>query len=712
MTQKFTITGMTCASCSARVEKAVKPIASDININLLSGTMRATYTCDTNDIIDAVKQAGYDCEIFKLKQQDNSKELKEMQKRMIWSFVFLIPLMYLSMAHMLPYSLPTFLDSHYVNAALQFILTVPILILNKKFFTSGFKALFKLSPNMDSLVAIGAGASMIYSIVAIFIYESHELYFESAAMIIALITLGKYLETRSKGKTKDAVNKLMNLAPENGILLKNGKEIEVLAEEIQTGDKVVIKPGMRIPVDGVILEGNGDIDQSAMTGESIPVSLSKGDKVVSGTINKNGNFIYEATGVGAETTLARIIELVEEASSTKAPAQRLADKISSVFVPSVIIIAIVTFAAWLLLGQSFEFAFSTAVAVLVISCPCALGLATPVAIMVATGKGAENGILFKNAASLENLGKVNTFIFDKTGTITNGTPTVTDITDESFLDMAYTIENISEHPLSKAICKYCKEKGANLLTLESGEYIIGKGIVAQIDGNEYKAGNEAHTGYSDNIFSFDGKTPILFTKNGEYIGTIAVADTIKPDAAIAIKRLSGDTIMITGDNEITAYAITQQVGIKNFIANAMPQDKEEKIANLIEQGKIVAMVGDGINDAPALTRADVGIAIGAGSDIAIESADIVLTSDKLSDVAKAVKLSKKTLKNIRQNLFWAFFYNCLGIPLAAGLFYTLLGWTLNPMIAAACMSLSSISVVLNALRLKRFKGEPFNESEN
>lgn len=696
---------MSCAACSARVEKAVAPLAKEVSVNLLSGTMTADYDCDTNDIINAVKKAGYGCELFTIKKEDNSKEIKEMQKRLIGSFICLAGLMYFSMSHMLGYSLPEFLSGHYVNAACQIIFLIPIIILNRRFFTSGFKALFKGNPNMDSLVAIGSAASAIYSLAAVFIYSSHDLYFESAGMILTLITLGKYLETKSKGKTKDAVNKLIDLTPENAVILKDGEESVVPSAMIAPDDTVVIKPGMRIPVDGVIISGSGSVDQSAITGESVPVDLGEGDKVISGTVNTNGNFTFRATQTGADTTLARIIALVEEASSTKAPAQRLADKIAAVFVPVVIAIAIITFAVWMILGKEFEFAFSNAIAVLVISCPCALGLATPVAIMVGTGKGAENGILFKNATALENLGKINTFVFDKTGTITHGKPVVTDISSDDFLDIAYTVENISDHPLSQAVCNYCKEKGAKLLTVESSQYIIGRGIVAVIDGDEYKAGNEAHTGFADNEFAFQGKTPIIFTKNGKYLGTIAVADTIKEDAKEALKKLPGDTIMITGDNEITAYAITQQAGIKKFIANAMPDEKESKIKELIESGKTVAMIGDGINDAPALTRADVGIAIGAGADIAIESADVVLTSDNLSDVATAVKLSKKTLTNIRENLFWAFFYNCLGIPLAAGCFYGLLGWTLNPMIAAACMSLSSVTVVLNALRLRHFKGE-------
>ena len=703
MKQKFLVTGMSCAACSARVEKAVTPLSNSVAVNLLAGTMVAEYECETDEIINAVKNAGYGCEPFKLKKSENTKEIKEMKKRVIVSLVFLVPLMYLSMAHMLGYTLPWILGEHMSNAIGQLIFLVPILIVNRKFFTNGFSALVKLNPNMDSLVAVGSGASLIYSLVSMFAFENHHLYFESAGMILALITVGKFLETLSKGKTKDAINSLIDLVPEKSIILKDGAEAEIESSLIQENDLVVVKPGMRIAVDGIITEGAGSIDQSAVTGESVPVDLSAGDKVISGTVNKNGNFIFKATQVGEDSTLSRIIALVEDASSSKAPAQRLADKIASIFVPVVIAIAVIAFIVWLIIGKGFEFAFSIGVSVLVISCPCALGLATPCAIMIGTGKGAENGILFKDAAALENLGKCNTIVFDKTGTITKGEMFVTDVTDKQYLDIIYTIENISDHPLSEAICKFCKENNAKLLDIESSEYLIGKGITATIDGKTYKAGNEKLTGFSDNEYSYSGKTPIIFTCDDEYLCTVAVADKIKDDAKETIESINADTIMITGDNELTAYAITQQAGIKNFIASALPDDKEEKIRELIENGKTVAMVGDGINDSPALTRADVGIAIGAGSDIAIESADVVLVSDKLSDVSKAIRLSKKTLKNIRENLFWAFFYNCLGIPLAAGVFYGIFGWTLNPMIAAACMSLSSVTVVLNALRLRRFK---------
>lgn len=703
MKQKFLVTGMSCAACSARVEKAVAPISDSVSVNLLAGTMVAEYSCDTDEIIDAVKKAGYGCEPFKLKKSENKAEIKEMRNRVIVSIVFLIPLMYLSMAHMLGYTLPWILGEHMPNAIGQLIFLIPILIVNRKFFTNGFSALIKLNPNMDSLVAVGSGASLIYSLVSMFLFDEGHLYFESAGMILALITVGKFLETLSKGKTKDAINSLIDLVPEKSIILKDGEETEIESSLIQEGDLVVVKPGMRIAVDGVITQGAGSVDQSAVTGESVPVDLTVHDKVISGTVNKNGNFIFKATQVGEESTLSRIIALVEDASSSKAPAQRLADKIAAIFVPVVIAIAIIAFAVWMIIGKGFEFAFSIGVSVLVISCPCALGLATPCAIMIGTGKGAENGILFKDATALENLGKCNTIVFDKTGTITKGEMFVTDVTDKQYLDIIYTIENISDHPLSEAVCKYCRENGAKLLDIEESEYVIGKGIIAKIDGKTYKAGNEKLTGFADNEFSYSGKTPIVFTCDDEYLCTVAVADKIKDDAKETIESISADTIMITGDNDLTAYAITQQAGIKNYIANALPGDKEKKIRELIDQGKTVAMIGDGINDSPALTRADVGIAIGAGSDIAIESADVVLVSDKLSDVAKAIRLSKKTLKNIRENLFWAFFYNCLGIPLAAGVFYGIFGWTLNPMIAAACMSLSSVTVVLNALRLRRFK---------
>lgn len=703
MKQKFTVTGMTCAACSARVEKAVEPLCNSASVNLLAGTLVADFDCDASEIINAVKKAGYGCEVFWLKKEENSGEIKAMKIRLIASIILLIPLMYLSMAHMLKYSLPSILNEHLPNAIGQIIFTVPIMIINRKFFTNGFSALFRLDPNMDSLVAVGSGASFIYSVISLIFFSNSHLYFESAGMILALITLGKYLETLSKGKTKDAINSLIDLVPEKSIILKDGRETEIDSALIEENDFVVIKPGMRIAVDGIITEGSCSIDQSAVTGESVPVDLTVGDKVISGTINKNGNIIFRATQVGEDSTLSRIIALVEDASSSKAPAQRLADKIASIFVPAVIVIAITAFAAWLIIGKGFEFAFTTGISVLVISCPCALGLATPCAIMIATGKGAENGILFKDATALENLGKCNTIVFDKTGTITKGEMQLTDITDDTKLDIVYTLENVSDHPISRAICSYCEERGASLLELQESEYIIGKGIVGKINGNTYMAGNEKLTGFADNEYSFSGKTPVIFTCNGEYLCTVAVADTIKPDAREAIEGIKADTIMITGDNELTAYAITSQVGIKNFIASALPEDKEKKIRELIDAGKTVAMIGDGINDSPALTRADVGIAIGAGSDIAIESADVVLVNDKLTDVSKAIRLSKKTLTNIRENLFWAFFYNCLGIPLAAGCFYGLFGWTLNPMVAAACMSLSSVTVVTNALRLRRFK---------
>lgn len=703
MKQKFIVTGMSCAACSARVEKAVAPLANEVNVNLLAGTMTADYDCDTNSIINAVKDAGYGCELFKIKKSDDSSEIKNMKKRVIVSVVFLIPLMYLSMAHMIGYKLPWILGDKIPNGIGQLIFLLPIIVINFKFFTNGFKSLFKLNPNMDSLVAIGSGASLVYSIVSMIFFEHGHLYFESSGMILALITVGKFLETISKGKTKDAINSLIDLVPEKSIILKDDIETEIDSAFLQKDDLVVVKPGMRIAVDGEIVNGSGSIDQSAVTGESVPVDLTVGDKVISGTVNKNGNFIFKATAVGEDSTLSRIIALVEDASSSKAPAQRLADKIASIFVPVVILIALIAFIVWLVMGKGFEFAFSIGVSVLVISCPCALGLATPCAIMIGTGKGAENGILFKDATALENLGKCNTIVFDKTGTITKGEMFVTDVSGDVNLDLIYTIENVSDHPLSIAICNYCKENGARLLETQSSEYIIGKGIKAQINGKTYKAGNSKLTGFTDNKFSHDGKTGIIFTCNDEYLCTVAVADMIKEDAKSAIESINADTIMITGDNEITAYAITQQCGIKNFIASAMPKDKEKKIKELIDNGKTVAMIGDGINDSPALTRADVGIAIGAGSDIAIESADVVLVSNKLTDVAKAIKLSKKTLINIRENLFWAFFYNCLGIPLAAGVFYGVFGWTLNPMIAAAAMSLSSVTVVTNALRLRKFK---------
>ena len=695
---------MSCAVCSGRVEKAVAAVADSVSVNLLSGTMTAEYSCSTEEIIAAVVNAGYGCEIFTIKRSDNSAEIREMKRRLIFSFVFLIPLMFVAMGHMLPIPMPQFLHNYRINGIIQIVLLIPILILNRKFFTVGFKALFTLSPNMDSLVAIGSAASAVYSIVALFLYSAHSLYFESSGMILTLITLGKFLETKSKGKTKEAVNKLIDLTPEKSTVLDGeGRETEIPSSEIREGQTVVIKPGTRIPVDGTVISGSGDVDQSAVTGESIPITVTEGDSVISGTVNKNGNFRFRATQVGAETTLARIIEMVETASSTKAPAQRMADRIAAVFVPTVMAIAVITFTVWMILGSGFEFAFTTGISVLVISCPCALGLATPVAIMVATGKGAENGLLFKDAAALETLGRSDTFVFDKTGTVTEGTPTVTEVKGEDITDIAYTLENISEHPLSRAVCDYCRERGGKLLETERGEYVIGRGIVAVINGDEYRAGNKALTGVDDEEFARRGMTPIFFTKNGKHIATFGVSDVIREGAKEAIELLDADTVMITGDNELTAAEVVKKVGIRDYIAGALPGDKADKIEELKTKGKTVAMIGDGINDAPALTVADVGIAVGAGSDIAIESADVVLMSSSLGDVVKAVRLSRATLRNIRENLFWAFFYNCLGIPVAAGVLYPLFGITLDPMIAAAAMSFSSVTVVLNALRLRKFK---------
>jgi len=704
MKQKFSVSGMSCAVCSGRVEKAVAAVADSVSVNLLSGTMTAEYSCSTEEIIAAVVNAGYGCEIFTIKRSDNSAEIREMKRRLIFSFVFLIPLMFVAMGHMLPIPMPQFLHNYRINGIIQIVLLIPILILNRKFFTVGFKALFTLSPNMDSLVAIGSAASAVYSIVALFLYSAHSLYFESSGMILTLITLGKFLETKSKGKTKEAVNKLIDLTPEKSTVLDGeGRETEIPSSEIREGQTVVIKPGTRIPVDGTVISGSGDVDQSAVTGESIPITVTEGDSVISGTVNKNGNFRFRATQVGAETTLARIIEMVETASSTKAPAQRMADRIAAVFVPTVMAIAVITFTVWMILGSGFEFAFTTGISVLVISCPCALGLATPVAIMVATGKGAENGLLFKDAAALETLGRSDTFVFDKTGTVTEGTPTVTEVKGEDITDIAYTLENISEHPLSRAVCDYCRERGGKLLETERGEYIIGRGIIAVINGDEYRAGNKALTGVDDEEFARRGMTPIFFTKNGKHIATFGVSDVIREGAKEAIELLDADTVMITGDNELTAAEVVKKVGIRDYIAGALPGDKADKIEELKTKGKTVAMIGDGINDAPALTVADVGIAVGAGSDIAIESADVVLMSSSLGDVVKAVRLSRATLRNIRENLFWAFFYNCLGIPVAAGVLYPLFGITLDPMIAAAAMSFSSVTVVLNALRLRKFK---------
>ena len=752
MNKKFNVTGMTCSACSASVEKAVKKLEgiNSVSVNLLTNSMVVHYNeevIDENNIIEAVTSAGYGASVFsknknEIKVSDKMRmedEIKEMKKRLIISFAFLIPLMYISMGHMMGLPLPSFLsglENAISYGMTQFLLALVIVYVNRKYYQVGFKTLFKGSPNMDTLIAIGSSAAMVYGIFAIYrmgyglgiqdfelVEKYHmDLYFESAAMILTLITLGKYLEKKSKGKTSEAITKLMDLAPKTATILRNNKEVIVPIEEVLKDDIVIVKPGESIPVDGVIIQGSSSIDQSAITGESIPVEKNIGDKVIAATINKNGYFKFKAEKVGDDTTLAQIISLVEDASSSKAPIAKLADKISGVFVPIVISISIISTIVWLLVGKSFEFSLSIGIAVLVISCPCALGLATPVAIMVGTGKGAENGILIKSAEALETAHKIQTVVLDKTGTITEGKPKVTDIVVNSninkneLLKIAASIEKPSEHPLADAIVEKAKKENITLLDVDNFISITGKGIKAEINNKIYYAGNlslmkENNIDYSKfekviNDLAKKGKTPLCFSDDSILFGVIAVADTIKPTTKKAIeefKNMGINIVMLTGDNKNTAEAIRKELNIDKIIAEVLPQDKEKEVRKIQESGKKVAMIGDGINDAPALARADVGIAIGAGTDIAIESADIVLMKSDLLDGVTTIKLSKAVIKNIKENLFWAFFYNAIGIPLAAGVFYNILGWKLNPMFGAFAMSLSSVCVVSNALRLKLFK---------
>lgn len=753
MTQKFSVTGMTCSSCSAHVEKAVRklPGVEQVNVNLLSNSMTVDYTEDqvnSQAIIEAVVEAGYGASQYVKAAEKRQtaqpvdtvqEQLTSMKNRLIISFAFFVPLMYISMGHMAGLPLPSFLTGHHnaiAFAMTQFLLTLPVMYVNRKYYQVGFKTLFRGSPNMDSLIAIGSIAAVVYGIFAIYrigyglgvgdmelVARYHmDLYFESAATILTLITLGKYLETRSKGKTSEAIAKLMDLAPKTATVIRDGLEVEIPVEDVAIGDIVVVRPGQSIPVDGVITEGNSSVDQSALTGESIPVEKNPGDKVIAATINKSGYFRFEAQKVGDDTTLAQIIQLVEEAGNSKAPIARLADKISGVFVPIVIGIAILSTIVWLLLGHPFEFALSIGIAVLVISCPCALGLATPVAIMVGTGKGAENGILIKSAEALETAHNIKTVVLDKTGTITAGKPVVTDIIPNKgsspnyLLQVAATLEKPSEHPLADAIVEKANQLGLSFLETTDFKAISGRGISAQIDGKECLAGNHAFmeensiptrelSAQSDTLAN-NGKTPLYFAEDGKLIGLIAVADVVKPTSRNAIHELEQmgiEVVMLTGDNRKTAETIQRQLGISRIVAEVLPQDKEREVRAIQESGKVVAMVGDGINDAPALVRADVGIAIGAGTDVAIESADIVLMKSDLMDVVTAIQLSKAVIRNIKMNLFWAFFYNSIGIPLAAGVFYSILNWKLNPMFAAAAMSLSSVCVVTNALRLKLFR---------
>ncbi|MBR5514873.1 MAG: heavy metal translocating P-type ATPase [Clostridia bacterium] len=747
---KFNVTGMTCAACSANVEKRVKRIKGieRVEVNLLSNSMSVDFDpalTNEGEIIAAVCEIGYRAsrrELHNKKESDKSDstkaEQKNMLKRFLVSVLLILPLMYVSMGHMLHLPMPSFFtgtQNALAGAITQMLISTAVIFINRKFFVLGSKALIKCSPNMDTLVMIGSGASYIYGIIVIYrmVYalgngdmeavavHSHDLYFESAAMILTLVTLGKYLEARSKAKTTSAIDKLMDLSPKTATVQRGETEVTVAVSDIVKGDIVVVKPGESVAVDGIIISGSGYIDQSAVTGESIPVEKKAGDQVISATINKNGTFRFEASRVGEETTIAQIIRMVEEASSTKAPIARLADKISGIFVPAVMLIALFTSIVWLALGYSFDFAFSLAISVLVISCPCALGLATPVAIMAGTGKAAQYGILVKSAEALENLCNIDTVVLDKTGTVTRAEPSVTDIyciscNENELLKNAYTLESQSEHPLANAICRYAKEHGIICFEAKKFNAVSGRGVSASTDDGMIYGGNAAFMeeqgiavpGNLAEKYAKEGKTPLYFAKNKEISGIIAVADKVRDEsveAIAALKKKGIYTVMLTGDNSITANAVHEIAETDEVIADVMPKDKEATIQKLQQRGKRVAMVGDGINDAPALTRADVGIAIGAGTDIAIDSADIVLMKSSLLDLLCALELGKKVMNNIRMNLFWAFFYNVLGIPLAAGVLFIPFGLKLEPMIGAAAMSLSSVCVVSNALRLYGFKNK-------
>lgn len=749
--QKFDIKGMTCSACSNAVDRSVKKLqgVKELNVNLLSNSMIIKYDenlLNDEEIIKTVENTGYEASLQDSKKvQKNDKkeniaqlEIEELKQRLIISLIFTIPLFYISMGHMLNWYLPSFLEGEknaITFAFTQFLLSLPIVLINIKYYKVGFKTLFKGSPNMDSLIAIGTGAAMVYGVFSIYkiglvlgnndlnmvVQYSMDLYFESAAIILTLITLGKYLEARAKGKTSEAINKLIDLAPKIALILKDDKEIEIAVEDLKLKDIVIVKPGQSIPTDGIITYGNTSIDESMLTGESLPISKKVGDKVIGASINKYGSIKFEVTKVGENTVLSQIIKLVEEASSSKAPISKLADKISAIFVPTVILISIIATITWLFLGYSFEFALSIGIAILVISCPCALGLATPTAIMVGTGKGAQNGILIKNAEALETAHTIDTIVLDKTGTITEGKPQVTDIftkniSEEDLLQIAFSIEKNSEHPLALAIIQEAQKRDIKVLNVVDFKALNGLGVEARIEEITIYIGNkkllDSKNISLDEFFkksedlANSGKTPIFIANHKEILGLIAIADTVKPTSKQAIlefEKIGLEVIMLTGDNVNTAKSIAKELNISNVIAEVLPQDKEKIVRELQEDGKKVAMIGDGINDAPALVRADVGIAIGAGTDVAIESANIVLVKSDLLDAVTAIHLSSVTIKNIKQNLFWAFIYNIIGIPLAAGVFYTLLGWKLNPMFAGAAMSLSSVSVVLNALRLKLFK---------
>ena len=744
--EQYNVTGMSCAACSARVEKAVSNVdgVTSCSVNLLMNSMGVEGTASPESIIAAVEAAGYGASLKNApsaakaaqKEEIKDKETPKMKKRLAASVVFLAVLMYFSMGHMVDLPLPSyFVGDHAAVGLVELLLTVAIMVINQRFFISGFKGLINRAPNMDTLVALGSTAAFAYSVYALFgaikaqtagdmqtaMSYMHEYYFESAAMILTLITVGKMLESRSKGKTTDALKGLMELAPKTANIIKDGKEQSVPVERVQKGDIFVVRPGESIPVDGTVIEGTSAVDESALTGESLPVDKQEGSFVSAGTVNRSGFIRCEASRVGEDTTLSQIIKMVADAAATKAPIAKIADKVSAVFVPSVITIAAITIIGWLIAGRDFGFALARGISVLVISCPCALGLATPVAITVGSGVGARNGILFKTAVSLEEAGKAKTVVLDKTGTVTSGKPVVTDIlpaestSGKKLLEYAYSLETKSEHPLAGAVNLKAEESGSTAREVTDFEALPGNGLVAKLDGKELVGGNlgfiseraqvSAQQREAAESLAEQGKTPLFFAYDGKLLGTVAVADTIKEDGAAAIAELHKmglEVIMLTGDNQRTADAVGKAAGVDRVIAGVMPDGKEKVVRELSEQGKTI-MVGDGINDAPALTRADTGIAIGAGTDIAIDAADIVLVKSRLGDVPAAIKLSRATLRNIKENLFWAFIYNVIGIPVAAGVFINLFGWQLNPMVAAAAMSLSSFCVVTNALRLNFFK---------
>ena len=738
MKLKFEVTGMTCAACSARVEKvaAAVPGVEKVEVNLLAGSMvvEAKEESVHAAIETAVKNAGYGASLAgsrKKEEVSRNDALKQMKKRIIGSAVFLVILMYFTMGHMVGLPVPGWyhgVENAMTAALLQLLLTLPVIYLNRSYYSRGLKALWHRAPNMDSLIAVGSGAALVYGVAVVFLMSnamghgdweavkeySGDLYFESAAMILTLVTLGKFLETRAKGKTGDAIRQLMNLRPKTATVLRDGKSVEIPVEEVLVGDVVIVRSGDSIPVDGTVTEGRASVDQSALTGESVPVEKSVGDAVAAATINRSGYLQFRAEKVGEDTTLAQIIRMVEEAGGSKAPIARLADKIAGVFVPTVMCIAAVVFVIWMIAGQTLEFSLTSAIAVLVISCPCALGLATPVAIMVGTGRGARMGVLFKNAASLENLHRVDTVVLDKTGTLTTGKPAVTDIIgdEKMLLPIAAALEARSEHPFAKAILE--RAKNISYPDAVDFETLPGRGVAATLDGARCFGGNkrlmeeQGITVPDYPQLAQQGKTPLYFAAGGHYLGAIAAADVLKNDsvsAVAAMKKLHLDVVMLTGDNEKTAKAIAEGAGITHVIADVLPGDKAGAVKRLQEEGHKVLMVGDGINDAPALVTADVGMAIGAGTDVAVDSAEIVLMTGSLSGVAGAVELSKATIRNIKQNLFWAFFYNALCIPVAAGALYPAFGWQLSPMLGAAAMSVSSVFVVSNALRLRFFKSK-------